>query len=90
MHCSGCTKYRIGGLDFPDEVLFPEAAVKGSASKSFLVRNVGSRPVKFSFHTQSPFSITPNDGYLEVNSTLQVTITFSPEVSIGVFGDTCL
>ena len=42
--------------------------------------NVGNRETKFSFHAQAPFSVSPTDGFLEINSSMQVSVHFTPEV----------
>lgn len=66
-------------LDCPDVLDFQVVPVRYASEKTFLVRNVGTKPVHFTTKISSPFSITPSDGYLAVGSHVQMCCTFEPE-----------
>ncbi|XP_077975805.1 hydrocephalus-inducing protein homolog isoform X2 [Styela clava] len=65
-------------LDLPDQVNFSVCPVKHNSSKTLLVRNIGKIEAKFSFETESPFSITPSSGSLAVGDSIQMFIEFKP------------
>ncbi|XP_027128846.1 hydrocephalus-inducing protein homolog isoform X3 [Larimichthys crocea] len=65
-------------LDFRDEFHLPVCPVKASTEKTQLVRNIGNSTAKFTLHTQSPFSVTPSSGTLDVGESMQVTVDFNP------------
>ncbi|KAG7229797.1 hypothetical protein INR49_012446 [Caranx melampygus] len=58
-------------LDFRDELHLPLCAVKASTQRTQLVRNVGNSKAKFTLHTQSPFTVTPSSGSLDVGEGMQ-------------------
>ncbi|KAI9095517.1 hypothetical protein DFS34DRAFT_651319 [Phlyctochytrium arcticum] len=74
-----------GLLDLPDSVTFPGALVKHKSSKTILVRNIGTRSVKFELTTSSPpvFLVKPNSGWLDQKSYLQLEIEFLPQHAIA-------
>ncbi|NWU39074.1 HYDIN protein, partial [Hylia prasina] len=65
-------------LDFPDQLDFSECPVKCSAQKTLLVHNVGNRAARYQLSTQSPFSVIPATGALDVGDTVQVTVGYEP------------
>ncbi|XP_064641495.1 hydrocephalus-inducing protein-like isoform X2 [Lineus longissimus] len=65
-------------LDFPDEVHFAASPVKYPSTKTLLVRNVGNREAKFSLTVDKPFKVTPENGILPINESMQVTVEFKP------------
>ncbi|XP_061629909.1 hydrocephalus-inducing protein homolog [Phyllopteryx taeniolatus] len=65
-------------LNFHDELHLPDCLVKGSTQRTQLVRNVGDRVAIFKLLTQSPFSVTPSSGTLDVGESMQVTVAFNP------------
>ncbi|XP_066196391.1 hydrocephalus-inducing protein homolog, partial [Sylvia atricapilla] len=81
-------------LDFPDELDFFQCPVKYSTHRTLLVRNVGNRQACYQLSTQSPFSVTPATGALDVGDAIQVTVGFHPlktgdcSVSLVVHYDT--
>ncbi|KAI9002678.1 hypothetical protein BC832DRAFT_104056 [Gaertneriomyces semiglobifer] len=73
-------------LDFPDEVVFPEAAVKHESVRTLFVRNIGNLPAKFTMDASYPFSVHPKGGYLDLRESMQIDVLFRPEQS-GSFHD---
>ncbi|XP_029289106.1 hydrocephalus-inducing protein homolog [Cottoperca gobio] len=69
-------------LDFRDELILPVCPVKASTERTQLVRNKGTGVAKFKLDTQSPFSVTPSCGTLDVGESTQVTVGFNP-MTIG-------
>ncbi|TRZ17353.1 hypothetical protein HGM15179_009768 [Zosterops borbonicus] len=65
-------------LDFPDRLDFSQCPVKCTTHRTLLVHNVGNRPAHYQLSTQSPFSVTPATGALDVGDTVQVTVGFHP------------
>ncbi|XP_037622519.1 hydrocephalus-inducing protein homolog isoform X2 [Sebastes umbrosus] len=65
-------------LDFHDELYLPACPVKASTQRTQLVRNIGKGKAKFKLDTQSPFSVTPSCGTLDVGESMQVTVDFNP------------
>ena len=59
-------------LDCPDVVDFSVVPVRHATEKTFLVRNIGTKPVHFTTKISTPFSITPSDCYLAVGSHVQL------------------
>ncbi|XP_061825847.2 hydrocephalus-inducing protein homolog [Nerophis lumbriciformis] len=69
-------------LNFRNELHLPVCFVKASTQKTQLVRNLGNRIGIFKLHTQSPFSVTPSSGTLDIGEGMQVTVAFNP-MTIG-------
>jgi hypothetical protein len=69
-----------GLLDIPDQVVFSEAPVRICASKTLLVRNIGDAAAKFKFQCDNPFSVSPDNGGLGANDSMQLEIKFHPTV----------
>ncbi|XP_071423982.1 hydrocephalus-inducing protein homolog [Pithys albifrons albifrons] len=65
-------------LDFPDQLDFSVCPVKYSTQKTLLVRNLGNREAHYQISTQSPFSVIPAMGTLNIGNTMQVTVEFHP------------
>ncbi|NXQ31301.1 HYDIN protein, partial [Alaudala cheleensis] len=65
-------------LDFPDQLHFSQCPVKCSTQRTLLVRNVGNLAAHYQLSTQSPFSVIPAMGALDVGDTVQVTVGFQP------------
>ncbi|XP_049928998.1 hydrocephalus-inducing protein homolog isoform X2 [Epinephelus moara] len=65
-------------LDFRDELHLPVCPVKASTERTHLVRNIGNSKAKFKLDTQSPFSVAPSCGTLDVGECMQVTVEFKP------------
>uniref|UniRef100_G3PQA2 HYDIN/VesB/CFA65-like Ig-like domain-containing protein n=1 Tax=Gasterosteus aculeatus TaxID=69293 RepID=G3PQA2_GASAC len=70
-------------LDFCDELHFPVCPLKSSTEKTQHVRNIGNAMAKFKLDTQSPFSVTPSSGTVDVGGSVQVTVEFHP-LTVGV------
>ena len=66
-------------LDCPDVVDFSVVPVRHATEKTFLVRNIGTKPVHFTTKISTPFSVTPSDCYLAVGSHVQLCCTFDPD-----------
>ncbi|TNN71153.1 Hydrocephalus-inducing [Liparis tanakae] len=71
-------------LDFRDEFLLPVCPVKATTEKTHMVYNTGNSAAKFKLHVQSPFSVTPSCGTLDVGGWMQVTVDFNP-LTVGVY-----
>ncbi|NWV17226.1 HYDIN protein, partial [Origma solitaria] len=65
-------------LDFPDQLDFSDCPVKHSTEKTLLVRNIGKRTARYQISTQSPFSVIPTTGSLDVGDAMKVTVEFQP------------
>ncbi|RMC08855.1 hypothetical protein DUI87_13849 [Hirundo rustica rustica] len=65
-------------LDFPDQLDFSECPVKYSTQKTLLVRNIGNRVAHYQLSTQSPFSVIPAMGALDIGDAVQVTVGYEP------------
>ncbi|NWV85221.1 HYDIN protein, partial [Dasyornis broadbenti] len=65
-------------LDFPDQLDFSVCPVKYSTQKTLLVCNIGNRAAYYRISTQSPFSVIPTMGTLDVGNAMQVTLEFQP------------
>ncbi|KAM4614098.1 hydrocephalus-inducing protein homolog [Discoglossus pictus] len=65
-------------LDFPDEVNFNVCPVKYKSQKTLLVRNIGNREAHFELITESPFSVDPVSGSLEIGESMQIFVDFQP------------
>ncbi|NWV44296.1 HYDIN protein, partial [Grantiella picta] len=65
-------------LDFPDQLEFSVCPVKYSTQKTLLVHNVGKRTAYYHISTQSPFSVSPTMGALDIGDTMPVTVEFQP------------
>eukprot|EP00854_Cymbomonas_tetramitiformis_P000766 gene766-1240_t len=76
LRASGCK----GALDFPDQVHFETTAVKDTNTKSFLVRNIGTKSTAFLLEASSPFSVQPSEGKLEIGEIMQCSLTFCPHM----------
>lgn len=67
-------------MDFPDIVNFSECPVNYESSKILLVRNIGNKKTTFNLTVQEPFSVVPNNGYLDIGESMQIEVKFEPEV----------
>ncbi|KAI8900319.1 hypothetical protein BC833DRAFT_523632 [Globomyces pollinis-pini] len=67
-----------GILDLPDQILFSEVPVRFLSTKTLLVRNIGDTAAKFDIQVDSPFTISPNHGFLECNDSMQLSLDFYP------------
>ncbi|CAH1779299.1 unnamed protein product [Owenia fusiformis] len=65
-------------LDFPDDINFAVCPVKHASTKTLLVRNVGNREAKFALTAEGEFTVSPENGILPENESMQVTVTFTP------------
>ncbi|XP_049580395.1 hydrocephalus-inducing protein homolog [Syngnathus scovelli] len=65
-------------LNFRDELHLPVCLVKASTQRTQLVRNLGDRIAIFKLQTQSPFSVTPSSGTLDIGESMQITVAFNP------------
>uniref|UniRef100_A0A3Q3D588 HYDIN/VesB/CFA65-like Ig-like domain-containing protein n=1 Tax=Hippocampus comes TaxID=109280 RepID=A0A3Q3D588_HIPCM len=65
-------------LNFRDELHLPVCLVKASTQRTQLVRNLGDRIAIFKLQTQSPFSVTPFSGTLDIGESMQITMAFNP------------
>ena len=67
-------------LDLPDLIEFGSIAAGTEARQTLLVRNVGTRASAFSLHSrgQASFSVSPSQGFLAPEETLQLQLGFVP------------
>ena len=65
-------------LDFPDSLSLGISPVKHEATHTFLVRNVGEKPTKFTLSATEPFGVYPRHGYAGPDSSVQVSVLFTP------------
>ncbi|NXM01597.1 HYDIN protein, partial [Tyrannus savana] len=65
-------------LDFPDQLDFSECPVNYSTQKTLLVRNIGNLEAHYSLSTESPFTVSPASGTLQVGEAMQVTVEYRP------------
>jgi hypothetical protein len=63
-------------------VVFNEVPVQLFTSKTLLVRNIGDMVAKFKISADSPFKVSPTQGSLETNETMQITVDFFPKVQL--------
>jgi len=66
-------------LDFPDIVNFSECPVNYESSKILLVRNIGNKKATFKLTVKEPFSVVPDNGYLDIGESMQIEVKFEPE-----------
>ena len=66
-------------LDCPDVIDFSVVPVRHATEKTFLVRNIGTKPIHFTTKISTPFSVSPSDCYLAVGSHVQLCCTFDPD-----------
>ena len=71
-------------LDFPDEVNFPPSPVKYSATKTLLVRNVGSRDAKFSLQTEKWANYFHIDQHHSFKDSSAHVLTWSPQIPFTI------
>ncbi|XP_027525909.1 hydrocephalus-inducing protein-like [Corapipo altera] len=65
-------------LDFPDQLDFSSCPVNHSTQKTLLVRNTGNLEACYSLSTESPFTVGPAMGTLDVGEAMQVTVEYHP------------
>jgi hypothetical protein len=65
-------------LDFPDSLALGVSPVKHEATHTFLVRNVGEKPTKFTLSATEPFGVYPRHGYAGPDSSVQISVLFTP------------
>ena len=77
-----------GWIDVPDEIVFEDAPVKATATKTILVRNMGDSECTFKIQSLSPgFSIDPPVGTLSVHESMQLHFSFFPENTLPHEGE---
>ncbi len=77
-------------LDFPDQLALGTSPVKHEASHTFLVRNVGEKPTKFTLSATEPFGVYPRHGFAGPDSSVQVTVLFTPPEARAYDGELTL
>ncbi|XP_039238978.1 hydrocephalus-inducing protein homolog, partial [Pipra filicauda] len=65
-------------LDFPDQLDFSSCPVNHSTQKTLLVRNTGNLEASYSLSTESPFTVSPATGTLDIGEAMQVTVEYHP------------
>ncbi|XP_064495672.1 hydrocephalus-inducing protein homolog [Pseudopipra pipra] len=65
-------------LDFPDQLDFSLCPVNHSTQKTLLVHNTGNLEACYSLSTESPFTVSPATGTLDVGEAMQVTVEYHP------------
>ncbi|XP_071423974.1 hydrocephalus-inducing protein homolog [Pithys albifrons albifrons] len=65
-------------LDFPHQLDFSVCPVNSRVQKTLLVCNAGKLEARYHISVQSPFSVIPTMGTLDVGKTMQVTVEFHP------------
>ncbi|CAM9537111.1 unnamed protein product, partial [Discosporangium mesarthrocarpum] len=69
-------------LDFPDQILLPNAAVKSRSSKTLVVRNMGTKTASVTLSCSDPaFGVSPVDALVLVGQSALLEVSFSPERS---------
>ncbi|XP_027528602.1 hydrocephalus-inducing protein homolog [Neopelma chrysocephalum] len=68
-------------LDFPAQLDFSSCPVNHSTQKTLLVRNTGNLEACYSLSTESPFTVSPATGTLDIGETMQVTVEYHPRKS---------
>ena len=61
----------VACLECPDVVNFDVVPVRSPTEKTFLVRNIGTKPVHLATKISSPFTVTPSDCFLQPGSQAQ-------------------
>ena len=77
-------------LDFPDHLALGVTPVKHEASHTFLVRNIGEKPTKFTLSATEPFGVYPRHGYASPDSSVQVSVLFTPPEARAYEGELTL
>lgn len=67
-----------GFLDLPDEILFTPSPVKLPVQRTIMATNIGQIPVTYKSKVNYPFSIEPNEAYIEVGGVIQLTVICKP------------
>lgn len=67
-----------GKLSFPGLVHFENCPIKGTTRSTVLLSNIGTKPCIWKATTSSPFSLSPANGRIESQSSMQVTVEFRP------------
>ncbi|NXK33470.1 HYDIN protein, partial [Piprites chloris] len=65
-------------LDFPDQLDFSECPVNFVTPRTLLVRNIGNLEAHYSLSTESPFTVSPARGTLDIGEDMQVTVQYHP------------
>ncbi|CAE7277756.1 HYDIN, partial [Symbiodinium sp. KB8] len=65
-------------LTFPDRLTFDSTAAKTTASRPFMVKNIGRSDCTFSLLAEPPFTVAPTSGHVPVGASMQVTVGFKP------------
>ncbi|XP_039245850.1 hydrocephalus-inducing protein homolog [Pipra filicauda] len=65
-------------LDLPDQLDFSPCPVNHSTQKTLLVHNTGNLEACYSLSTESPFTVSPATGTLDVGEAKQVTVEYHP------------
>jgi hydrocephalus-inducing protein len=68
-------------LDFPDQLDFGLVPVKNTGEKPVLIRNLGEKTTKWRLKVPNGFSVSKNEGILEVGEKEQVVFFFIPQES---------
>ncbi|XP_051661491.1 hydrocephalus-inducing protein-like [Manacus candei] len=66
-------------LDFPEQLDFSSCPVNHSTQKTLLVRNTGNLEACYSLSTESPFTVSPATGILDIGEAMQVTVEYHPK-----------
>ena len=77
-------------LDFPDQLSLGVSPVKHEATHTFLVRNIGEKPTKFTLSVTEPFGVYPRHGYAGPDSSVQVSVLFTPPEARAYEGELTL
>ena len=77
-------------LDFPDQLSLGVSPVKHEAAHTFLVRNIGEKPTKFTLSATEPFSVYPRHGYAGPDSSVQISVLLRPPKHVRMRVNSCL
>ena len=71
----------VACLEFPGTIFFPSAPVKYPSSRACMLRNIGPKSTKFVFAMTEPFSVSPREGYVQAQESVQIVVAFNPQVN---------
>jgi hypothetical protein len=69
---------KIAVLSMPDAMSFPTVPVRHAASRTMVIRNVGSKSTPFRILAPSPFAAAPERGAVGPGEHVIVSLTFAP------------
>ncbi len=74
---------KVAVLSMPDALSFPTIPVRHAASRTIVLRNVGSKATPFRIATPAPFAAAPDRGAVGPGEHVTVCLTFAPLQAIA-------